>query len=259
MSLHDQGAVESPTIVLLHSLGTNRSLWRHQEEALAATYRVCAPEAPGHGTRPWTGETTLDSFLADLDEQLAELSGPLHLVGISMGGHLAVGYAAAHPDRVASIVVANSFVRMSGTLGDDRVSGIASDIAERGMNNYATRYLDQTLTRQLEATDLSALHDAISGMTAEAYLAAAAMTFRGDLTGLCAQVSCPTLVIAGSSDHKVPRERTAELVDAIPGAELIVLNDAGHLSCIEQPQAFTSTLTTFLDRATASTVEGARA
>lgn len=250
-------AADRETLVLLHSLGTDRRLWRHQEAVLGSRYRVLAPDAPGHGGRPWPGHVSHDSWVSDLDDQLAE-AGPVHLVGLSMGAHVAACYAAARPERVRSVVLANAFARLPEQAARDRVHAATEGVRSAGMADYASAYLAQTLTRGIGADDYAVLHDAIASMDPDAYLGSASLTFTGDLRHRLAQVSCPVLVLSGAADQKVPVERVTELIDALPGARHVVVAEAGHLSCIEQPDAFTKALTAFLQEHQVATDESER-
>ncbi|MDV6246958.1 alpha/beta fold hydrolase (plasmid) [Rhodococcus opacus] len=247
MSVADSIAADRSTVVLLHSLGTDHSLWRHQVPALTARYQVLAPDARGHGTAPRSGEPSIEGWIADL-RSIAKLHGPLHLVGVSMGGLQAMAFAATHPELVRSIVIANSFARMPQELADARLQTSTASISQAGMAAFAQHYLNQTLTRELDASDYAALFDSIANLRPDAYLASAETTFRANLVPLLESISCPALVVIGELDVKVPTECTTEIVDGISGALLETIPSAGHLSCIENPAQFNNAITAFLDR-----------
>ncbi|WP_433367570.1 alpha/beta fold hydrolase [Streptosporangium sp. CA-115845] len=239
------GPDDREVVVLLHSLGTDRRLWQHQVTALAGRYRVITPDSRGHGGTAWKGPLRLEDWVADLHAELASVSGEVHLVGLSMGGIQAVAYAERHPDRVRSLVLANTFATLAPEIADRRMETIGRGVSEQGMAGYAETYLGETLTRPLAAGDRAVLHDAIASVSAEAYLASSEVTFRVDNTGRLAGIGVPTLVLAGADDDKTPLPLSRELEHGIPGATLRVIPQAGHLSNIENPEAFTEALTTF--------------
>lgn len=234
-----------PVVLLLHSLGTDNRMWRYQVEALAGDYEVLVPDALGHGARSWAGPITVDDWVKDLHETVS--GRPVHVVGLSMGGIQAAAFTAAHPELVRSLTIANSFARLPSDVAAARVNDCTEAISRSGMAAYAERYLEQTLTQPLDTLDRELLRDAISNMTPDAYIASAGATFGCDVIDQLARISCPALVIAGERDAKVPEERTREILGALGHAEHQVIS-AGHLSCIENPDGFTSIVTSFIAR-----------
>jgi 3-oxoadipate enol-lactonase len=235
-------------IVLLHSLGTDSTLWRHQIPLLKVHGPVLTPETRGHGTSPWPGSTSMADWVEDLDRTIRPV-GPVHLVGLSMGGMQAVAYANAYPDMVLSLVVANSFACLPAEVARQRVSDAATAIQDHGIDQYADIYLSQTLTRDLSADDYNTLRDAIAGMHPDAYRASADITFHGDVTPQLTGITCPTLVLTGANDVKTPLSAAEVIADGITGARLSLIEDAGHLSCIENPLAFTREVAGFIEAA----------
>lgn len=232
-------------VVLLHSLGTDRRLWHPQATALSGRYRVITPDSRGHGDTAWRGPLRLSDWVTDLHAELAPVSRKVHLVGLSMGGVQAVAYAERHPDRVCSLVLANTFAGLAPEIADRRMEAISRALPEQGMAGYAETYLKETLTRPLASADRAMLYDAIASVSPEAYLASAEATFRVDNTSRLTGIDVPTLVLAGADDNKTPLPLLRELEQGIHGATLRVIPRAGHLSNIENPEAFTEALTTF--------------
>lgn len=238
---------ERPTVVLLHSLGTDHRLWRHQIGSLTTHYDLSTPDSRGHGKSPEAGAINLDTWSDDL-YRVVEDRGPVHLVGLSMGGLQAILVAARHPELVRSVTIANSFARLPIDVADARINGSTETITRDGMAAFAKDYLDQTLTQPLDASDYAALYDAISTMSPEAYLASATATFRADVVPLLDSITCPALVVTGELDAKIPSERTAEIIGGIDHAEHAIVPRAGHLSCIENPTHFNAVIASFLAR-----------
>ncbi len=237
------------TVVFLHSLGTDARMWRSQVDAMADAHDVLALDAPGHGSSPWVPGLTVEDWVEEIRRQVTAVTAePVHLVGLSMGGIQAVATAARHPDLVRSLTVANSFAALAPAAAEDRISSIRSSITEQGMGQYAETYLDATLIHPTTDATRADLRSAIAAMSAEAYIGSAEATFRADNSALLAEVSCPTQILAGERDQKTPRPLAEALQAGIPGAELHLVPDAGHLSNIDAPAAFTQAVCTFLSR-----------
>ncbi|WP_228002823.1 alpha/beta fold hydrolase [Nocardia australiensis] len=238
---------DRPTVVLLHSLGTDHRLWRHQIGSLTAHYDLSTPDSRGHGKSPQAGAVGIDAWTDDLYGVIEDL-GPVHLIGLSMGGLQAIAVAAKHPELVRSVTIANSFARLPIDVADARIDSSAESITRNGMAGFAKDYLDQTLTRPLDTADYAALYDAISTMSPEAYLESATATFRADVVPLLDSIACPALVVTGELDAKIPSERTAEILGGIDHAQHEIVPRAGHLSCIENPAHFNAVIASFLAR-----------
>jgi 3-oxoadipate enol-lactonase len=244
------GTRPSPTVVLLHSLGTDGRLWRDQVGALEDAYRVLVPESRGHGVSPWRPGLTVQGWVDDLHCWLRDATdGPVHLVGLSMGGVQALAYAAAHPQMVRSLVLADTFARLDDEVARAKVDGVRADVRTLGMSAYADVYIDQTLLTPAGESRREDLRRAIAGMSPEAYVGSSEVCFGADLIDVLASVAVPALVMIGERDQKTPYPLSEALADGLADARLVVVEGAGHLSNVDAPQHFNRYLRTFLDAA----------
>lgn len=245
---HDnEDSRDRPTVLLLHSLGTDRRLWRYQIDSLSTDYDVIAPDCRGHGGSMWSEAVTVDDWVDDIHRVVREHCG-VHVIGLSMGGIQAIAFAGRYPDLVKSVTIANAFAKLPEEVADARVTGSATTILDKGMGAFAKEYLDQTLTQSLDASDYESLFEAIASMSPDAYLASASATFRADVIADLAHITCPALVVTGELDAKIPDERTAEIVAGITDVRHSSIPRAGHLSCIENPTHFNNVVKSFLAR-----------
>src|SRR5262245_32615917 len=242
-----EGPADAPTLLFINSIGTTRDLWLPQVPALVGTYRIIRYDARGHGSSSVPqGDYTIEQLgrdaLAILD---AEDVIKAHVCGISLGGITALWLAVNAPDRVSSLVVANSAARI-GTVEswNERIAMVQ----ERGMQGAADmaipRWFSQDFTRR--NPELAASYRAMVAACPQAgYLGCCAALRDEDLRGALSRIHCPALVVAGSIDVPTPPEGLRFIHEAIAGSKMLTL-DAAHLSNVEQSEAFTSAVMGFL-------------
>lgn len=243
-----------PTLLLVHGFPLDRAMWRPQFAALAKAAHLVAPDLRGHGASDAPpGPYAMDDFAADLRALLAHL-GVEHAVycGLSMGGYIAFAFARAYPELLRGLILADT--RAGADTDEARAAreqlarlvereGSAAAV-ERLLPRYvapATREgrpdLLDTLRRTIAATPPTGLAGAARGLAA-----------RPDSTPTLARIGVPTAVIVGAEDELTPPAEAERLHAAIPGSTLTVIDGAGHLSNLEQPEAFNAAVREFLTR-----------
>lgn len=244
-------------VVLLHGLGSCGDDWPLQVQALNDRRSVLTVDLPGHGrsTAP-RGRAHIAGF-AQAVLRLLEARGepPLHLVGLSLGGAVALQIAADAPARVLSLTVVNTFARFRPAghglgRGLTRVWLLLFAPMQR-LGEWVAEGLfpreDQDGLRRLAAERLAANRR-------RSYLQAVGAILRFDLRERLGEITCPTLIVAGERDATVPFSSKAEIRAGIRRARLEVVRDSGHATPLDAPQAFNELLRGFLDE-----VEGAPA
>jgi len=233
-------------VVLVHGFGLDRSLWDPQWEALATRYRAIRYDLRGYGEStlpdgPYTHVGDLGALLGALDAR------PAHLVGLSMGGSVALGLALEAPASVRSLTLVDTVLdgyRMSDAWTQRWRAVVA---AARGGDLAAARRLWRE--HELFAT---ALDRPAPGARVEAMLA----RYSGwhwshkDPVGAAARpaiellpsVIAPTLVVVGERDLPDFQGIARRLATDIPQAALAVIARAGHLPNLEAPDAFNEAL-----------------
>ena len=227
------------TLILLPGMACDAALWQPQLPALASQRRVVVSDVHGRAD-------SLPEMAALL---LAEQPGPLILAGCSMGGMLAMAAARQAPARVRGLALLGTTARPDTpaliTLRSNAIVLFEQGRAEELLRANAMFAFHPSHQRRL-------LEDYI-GMVMRAGTAGlirqnrAAMA-RADLRPGLPAVACPTLVIGGLADQLTPPECAREMAAAIPGAQLHLLPDCGHMLTWEQPQAVTDHLLAWLAR-----------
>jgi pimeloyl-ACP methyl ester carboxylesterase len=241
ISLAEAGAGEP--VVMLHSAASSKTQWRAAFDALAGKYRVVAPDLHGYGeTGPWPGAVgpTLAEEATIVDAVIAMTGGPVHLVGHSYGGAVAIEAALSWPDRLASLTLIEpvAFYMLRQGSGDDRrlfseIEAVAAAVAcfagrdgdPRGMERFVDYWngdgtwcgITPAVQDQLARKTTKVVHNFRATMTADT-----------DVDCL-RRLDLPTLVVCGTTSPK-PARRIAQLVaTTIREARLRAVPFAGHM------------------------------
>lgn len=236
-----------PVIALIHSLGSSVHMWRDQIAALKDRYTVVAFDTRGHGQSSGKGESSVAAAAQDLKALLDHLgASECHLVGISTGGPIALSFTAQWPDRVRSLVLADSFATpVEGS--NQTVEATAEAIAYVSMEEFGIQYAAETLMASTPLSVQDELTAAIAKMSPKVYIQMMRSAMLGDFTSMLPAVKVPTLVLIGESDTIAPKSSSEFIVQHIPTAALKVVPAAGHLSCLDNSAAFNAALGKFLD------------
>jgi pimeloyl-ACP methyl ester carboxylesterase len=220
-------------LVLLHGYRAGADLWLpFTLPGLSTEHRVIAPDLPGFGYSGPLSHYDLPAYADALRSFLDALNiEQINLLGHSMGGQIAIALAAAYPDRVNALVLADS----------------------AGMPRVEPRWLvpfkmlaDSSLRHWRLYPSLMRL-----GVRASAGREGLKLLQAAHVHGYLKSLTMPVLVIWGSRDRVVPLEHGALLVRAIPNARLAVVRGAGHMPYYQKPHEFNRIVLSFLRRHTA--------
>lgn len=241
----------SPAVLLLHGLGATCESWYFQFPALtAAGLRLLAPDGRGFGksTCP-DGRGDIASAAGDFARLVEALgAGPLHIVGISMGGTHALQLALDYPHLVRKLVLVNTFSHFRPT----RLSSWLF---------FALRYLlvhtlgletqAKAVARRLfpgpERESLRAAYiQQVTQADPRGYRAAMRALATFNVSHRLHEIKAPTLVITGENDATIHPLSQAHLAQSIPGARQVVIPNAGHAVIADRPEQFNAALVEFL-------------
>lgn len=244
------GPADAPggPVVLLHGLGSSAADWEPQIAAFVPRHRVIAFDLPGHG-RSAGGAASIHGMAAAVGATLTTIdSRAAHVIGLSLGGCVAQALALRSPAQVRSLVLVNSFARLT-PAGPGAAARMLVRLAlllaapMPVVGAYVARDLfprpDQAVARRRAAARLARTPRA-------AYLAGVAAMVRFDGRRQLGGIRCPALVLAGDRDTTIPLGAKAALARGIPGARLVVVPDSGHVSNWDQPETFNRIVLEFL-------------
>lgn len=245
-------AGEGAPIVFLHAFPLDARMWRPQMAALPAGWRGLAPDLRGFGeAAPVTPARHVADHAGDVLAMIEALAlGPVVLAGLSMGGYIAFECWRRRPAAVRALVLADT--RADADSDEARARRRTMQALARESGTSAV--IDAMLPNLLGATTQTANpHLALEVRSWAAATPASGVVdalemlrTRPDSRPTLATITCPTLVLVGREDTLTPPAVAQVMRDGISGARYVEVAEAGHLANVEQPEAFTAALRTFL-------------
>ncbi|MCF4135773.1 3-oxoadipate enol-lactonase [Streptomyces sp. Tue 6430] len=235
-----EGPDSAPPLILGTSLGTSYALWDEVAPELAVTHRVIRWDLPGHGGSA-AGLIGPGATVGDLSALVLALADSLGLerfayAGVSLGGAVGLHLALHHPERVSSLAVICSSAHFGGARPwRDRAALVRSEGLAPVADSADSRWFAGDFTvpalvadhRRADPAGYAACCDALAAF---------------DLRGRLAEITVPTLLVAGREDPATPPAHLREIADAVPGAALVEIPGASHLAPAQCPQAVLTAL-----------------
>lgn len=236
--------------MLLPPFPFDRRIWSANIPAITeAGFRAIALDYPGFGDSPAVSPEVFSiAAIADATAALLDkLALPrVTLLGLSMGGYVALAFAQRFPARLRALVLADTRAAPDSDVARQGRAQALDTIATRGVDAY----LAGALPKQLAPGASSELLNTIVGLaekrTSALVTALAALRDRPDRTAEAARIACPTLVMVGAEDQITPAAEMKALAQAIPQARFVELPAAGHLSNVEARTRFNQSVADFL-------------
>jgi pimeloyl-ACP methyl ester carboxylesterase len=230
--------VNKTPLVLLPGLLCDRELWRRQIETL------------GDVASPWVADLALDDSMAAMARRVLAAAPPsFALAGLSMGGYCALEIMRQDPARVTRLALLDTGARADSPEQTARRHGLI-ELAEKGeFHGVTPRLLPLFLhPDRLKDAELTGRVTAMAHRVGkEAFLRQQkAIMGRIDSRPHLARIGCPTLLLCGRQDQLTPPALHQEMASLIPGALLDVIEDCGHLSAMERPDAVDAALRIWL-------------
>jgi pimeloyl-ACP methyl ester carboxylesterase len=241
-------AGNGPRAVLLHGIGGGVGSWREQFATLADEFTLVAwdlPEWPGAADDTPTMADYADDLVAFLDALHADRA---HVLGISMGGVLALEFYGRHAQRVRTLVLADTY-RGGGTMPEpERSERLARRLAASEGGDLAAMAQERAPQLFSPHAEPALLQEAAATMAAippRGYRQRAIALAHADTSAVLPRIKVPTLVVWGDADTVLPQSDSLALQEGIAGAELVILQGAGHASNQERPTQFNAAVRHF--------------
>lgn len=238
-------------VVFLHGIGGNRANWTAQVAHLSDRYTAVAWDARGYGDSGGM-VTGFHDFADDLVCVIRHFVGPAHLVGLSMGGRIALDFWARAPELVRSLTLADCSAGSAVTASPERVEAFLAmrrkPLIEQGKTpaDIASEIVAGIAGPNITEAQREVLLDSHRRLKTTAYLATLETVTRYTAFPDFATVTVPVQIIVGAEDRIATPAYAAEMAAQFPDARLAVIPHAGHVSNIEAPAAFNAILDAFL-------------
>ena len=248
---------EGPLLVFLHGIGSNRLSWHLQLPDFAPHFRAIAWDARGYGASDdYEGDLDFSDFAHDLARVLDHFGvEKAHLCGLSMGGRVAQDFYALYPERVATLVLCDTF---AGDDASDERSGRSQSI-EEFVESRIRPYLDGADPKERAPKSAGRLMapgasedakrraiEASSMLHVESYIKTVRASAAFSRVDNLPNIAVPTLLVFGDVDPLTPPTVGEYMQERIAGSKLAIIENAGHMTNLEQPAAFNAAVLSFL-------------
>src|SRR6266540_1468588 len=239
----------APWLVLSNSLATNLAMWDDQVRELGRAFRVLRYDQRGHGTTEApAGRYTFELLIADALALMDALAiRKAHFAGLSMGGATALGLAQQHPDRLDRVIVCDSPCQSTPTSSqqwEERIVIAQKQGMEALVEPTMTRWFPPEVMKA-NPLHLDKVRQMIRATPVNGFIGCAAALANHNYAAAVASVKRPVLFMVGEKDGVAP-PAMRKLNEALPGSRYVELAGAGHISNLDQPQAFTRAIEEFL-------------
>jgi 3-oxoadipate enol-lactonase len=242
-----EGPESAPVLLFSNSLSSNLTMWDAQAEALKGEFRIVRYDSRGHGKSvagkgPYSIEQLSRDALAILDALKVDKA---HFCGLSKGGMVGQWLLTHAPHRIGKAVLANTAAQMPPP---ELWNGRIRNVSQNGMAAIVDATIDRWFTKRFQQAapaEIARVRKMIAATPDQGYCGCCAAIRDMDQRDAIMGIRSPVLLISGEHDPATTPAMMGLLRERIPGAAWTSL-DASHISNIEQPEAFTRALRTFL-------------
>ncbi|MDA0238934.1 MAG: alpha/beta hydrolase [Proteobacteria bacterium] len=244
-----------PPVVFLHGIGGNRMSWTDQQMAVSDMCTAISWDARGYGqSDDYRGPLDFSDFGDDLARLLdARGIGKAHLVGLSMGARILMDFFPRYRDRVATLTLCDCFFSYATALSPEKQREFV-ELRQKPLKegkspvDLAPALIDSLVGPNCSEAARDLLYQSLVDIHVESYLKTIEASITYDASGSLEDFDAPVQLIFGEHDKLTPPSIGETMLEKIPDAQMAVIEDAGHLSNMEQPNAFNTIIIAFLRR-----------
>ncbi len=246
-------------MLLIHGYPLNRRLWQSQISGLSGIARLIAPDLRGHGETPpfpapapnpqtYSMELLAEDCVQLLDD--LQITQPVIVGGLSMGGYISLALYRNYPERVAGLILAAT--RASADTPEGKIN---RDKAVEIVRQGGAPAIAQSMIQRMLASQTYKYRPDLVDVVMDIMLATSVEGITGDLLGMrdrtdstasLPNITVPTLIVHGMDDQLISLDEVRTMEASIPGATLIIIPGAGHLVNLEQPEIFNQAVRDFI-------------
>ncbi|MFS8046154.1 3-oxoadipate enol-lactonase [Rhizobium sp. BR 314] len=243
------GPADKPVLVFANSLGTDFRIWRDVIVRLAGDFAIVLYDKRGHGL------SDLGQMPYSIEDHATDLAGLLDFLsvknaiicGLSVGGLVAQSLYQRRPDLVRALILCDTAHKIgTAESWNARIAAVEAEGIESIVDAIMERWFTPAFRRP-ENIAYAGYCNMLIRQPVEGYAATCAALRDADLTEAAAKIAVPTICIVGDQDGSTPPELVLSTAKLIPNARYEVIKDAGHIPCVEQPEALTEVIRAFID------------
>lgn len=235
-------------VLFINALGSDHRIWDRVVGLLPAGVRALRYDKRGHGASEVRGrDWGMGDHVADAAAVMrAAGASDAVVVGLSIGGQIAQGLAAERPELVRGLVLCATAAKIGAPgIWDDRIAEIEAQGIETIADAVMARWFTRRFLRE-RPDEVARWRAALAGTPLDGYLGSCAAIRDTDLQESTSRLRIPTLALCGDQDGSIPPDMMRETAALIPGAAFRLIRGAGHMPCIEQPEAVAAEIGGFL-------------
>lgn len=240
-----------PVLVMINSLGTDFRIWLPLLDELTEDWSILLHDKRGHGLSdvgkaPYGIEDHARDVIGLMEHLRIERAV---ICGVSVGGLIAQMICKLRPDLVEKLVLCDTAAKV-GT--QDGWNARIATVAEKGIEAIADGIMKVWFTSDFHrdrASELNGYRNMLVRQSAAGYSGTCAALRDADLTADAPRIRVPTLVVVGDQDGSTPPDLVRATADLIPGARFEIIENCGHIPCVEQPEQLANLLATFINEA----------
>lgn len=231
-----------PTLVCIHGAGQEGRFWQAQIDGLSGRANIIAVDLPGHGNSCGEGFSSVPEYARSIMDFIDAVNIPAPIpCGLSLGGAIALHLLVHQGNRLKAGILANTGARLKVLPAIIETIETDYDQHLKGLIAFAVARSNQD--NPDICRNVVACSSAGPKVTADDFRACNAF----DLSDRVSSVNVPVLVLSAADDLLTPKKFADSMADQIQGARHVTLDGAGHMSPIEQPDAFNRAIDQFLD------------
>jgi 3-oxoadipate enol-lactonase len=241
------GRSDAPILVLSNSLGATMDMWLPQMAVFEQHFKVLRYDVRGHGDSVGPeGDYTMDRLGGDVVELVEALGiGEFSFCGISMGGLVGQWLALRRPEKIKSLILANTAARIGSVEAwDERMSTVSASGVGAIEDMLITRFFSPQFVQQ-RPDDIENARMMIGRVSTGGYVGCCAAIRDTDFRGQIGMITARTLVLCGNHDVSTTVDEAKYIYNNIQGSQIYYL-DAAHLSNIECPEYFSNSVVNFI-------------
>ena len=248
INYEDYGCQNNEVICFSNSLGTDSRIWHKIIDSFKNDYRIIIYDKRGHGlsNKPATN-LTIEDLAFDVSDLLDHLEiKNVNFVGISIGGMIAQKLASIKPNIINKLILCDTAVKIGNSaIWNDRINLVKKQGITGISDSIISRWFsDDFISKNKD--EIQIYKNMLNTTSSEGYIACCEAIKDTDLTNTTHLINKPTLVIVGSDDKSTPPILVEATSKLIKNCIFKVINNSGHLPCIDNPVEFSYLLKNFL-------------